>query len=61
MITTYFVKDGLLNAEPGVYAKTCGIGKQQRDGWYYLPEDADDGTGPYPTEEDAIIASQDDE
>lgn len=70
MTDIYFVKDGLLNGEPGVYASICGApppttqaGKRwiQKDGWYYLPKDANDGIGPYLTKETAIEAAQDDE
>lgn len=59
-IETYYVENGLLNGEPGVYAKTSGFGHQQPDGWYYLPMEADDGVGPYPTREAAIAAAADD-
>ena len=56
---TYFVKNGLLNGEPGIYAKTCGFGVQQRDGWYYLPANATDGIGPFSSKEEAIEAGED--
>lgn len=59
-IETYFVQNGLLNGEPGVYAVTAGFGVQQADGWYYLPEDADDGVGPFATKEAALAAAEDD-
>lgn len=52
---TYFVKNGLLNGEDGTYAITS-MGIQQRDGWYYMLEDMDDGEGPYETKEDAVEA-----
>ena len=56
--STYYVKDGLINGEEGVYALTCGFGYQQADGWYYLPENDDDGYGPYETEQAAKDAAE---
>ena len=53
MVTFYFVLNGLLNGESGVYATTCGFGEQQPDGWYYLPDDCTDGFGPYDSRETA--------
>jgi hypothetical protein len=54
LISTYFVLNGLFNGERGVEAKTCGVGHQQDDGWYWLVDDTDDGRGPYPSKEDAF-------
>lgn len=55
----YFVLNGLLNGESGVYAKTCGIGEQQPDGWYFMFDGMDDGIGPYGSREDAEEAYRD--
>ena len=57
MIHTYFVKNGWLNGEVGIFAKTAGFGEQQPDGWYYLPEGDDDGVGPFKTQTGAQEAA----
>ena len=58
----YFVKDGLVNGEEGVFAVPCGGGDDppQPDGWYYLPPDYEDGIGPFATKEEAEEASKED-
>lgn len=56
-IEIYFVKNGLLNGEPGTFARTAGFGIQQKDGWYYLPPNADDGEGPFLTRGEAEDAA----
>lgn len=53
----YFVLNGLFQGERGNYARTAGVGKQQKDGWYYLPNEIDDGYGPYESWEDARDAA----
>jgi hypothetical protein len=58
-IDTYFVKNGLLNGEAGVFAIPAGDGSDppQQDGWYWLPIDATDGKGPFTTKEEAEAAA----
>ena len=58
MINTYFVKDGLINGDDGVYARTIGFGILQRDGWYFLTDDMEDGEGPFPSKKDAEQAGR---
>jgi hypothetical protein len=58
-VETYLVKNGRLPC--GARALTCGFGAQQPDGWYYLPEDAADGIGPYASKDDAILAWEENE
>lgn len=51
----YFVKNGLFNGEEGTFAVPCGGTKPQADGWYFMFEDMDDGIGPYPSREVAML------
>lgn len=56
--TIYFVLNGLLNGEEGIYALPAGGGDDlpQEDGWYYLLEGEADGVGPYKSSNDALRA-----
>lgn len=51
-LTTYFVLNGLINGEEGVFAVPAGGGDDppQADGWYYIVDGMDDGVGPYVSE-----------
>lgn len=51
--TIFFVLNGLINGEEGVYAQKTGTGEQLKDGWYYLLGDDVDGDGPYDHREEA--------
>lgn len=53
----YFVLNGLHNGEDGVYARTIAD-EQQKDGWYYLLADSDDGIGPYESRDAATLAAE---
>ena len=59
----YFVLNGLLNGEEGVYAIPAGGGEvpPQEDGWYFFVFDGDtDGEGPFDSRDEAqreMIAS----
>jgi hypothetical protein len=57
-LSYFFVLGGLLNGERGVHATTAGFGAKLEDGWYFLPVGAADGTGPYPSRDEAVEASQ---
>ena len=50
----YFVKDGWLNGEVGEKAIPIGGGKVQKDGWYFLTENAEDGIGPFKSKDEAL-------
>jgi hypothetical protein len=58
-LATYFVKDGWVNGVVGERALTCGFGEQQKDGWYYMLDNMDDGVGPHDTEQLAKSAAID--
>lgn len=47
--TLFYVLNGLQDGEEGVYATTTGFGHPLRDGHYFLPDDATDGVGPFPS------------
>jgi len=53
----YFVLNGLQNGEDGVKAITTD-GHTQRDGWYYIPSDQDNGIGPYKSREEAEMKAE---
>lgn len=57
--TLYFVLNGLVNGERGVYASLTGGDPRniQRDGHYFLIDDETDGRGPYDSAEDAEDAA----
>jgi hypothetical protein len=51
----FFVLNGLLNGERGVYAAPAGGGNEPitPDGWYYLKDGDEEGVGPFNSREDA--------
>lgn len=54
----YFVKDGNLNGSEGYKAHKIGTGTQEPDGWYYLLDGEEDGTGPFTTVDSVLEAAQ---
>lgn len=51
--TLFYVLNGLQNGEEGIYATTAGFGHELRDGHYFLPDDATDVVGPFPSRDAA--------
>ena len=57
----YFVLNGFVNGEQGMYAVEAGSAdaRRQADGWYFLPPGASDGVGPHESRDAAVKAERD--
>lgn len=54
----FYVLNGLVNGERGVYALTAGVGLQLADGHYHFVTDPVDGTGPFDSVQSAWEAGE---